>query len=444
MRTLRPYQNDIVDRVRNAYLHGYKAPCVVLPCGGGKSVIVAEIAKRTTAKRNHVLFLVHRKELVDQIQNTFDFWGVNMENTDIMMVQTASRRINKLTSPALIITDENHHSKAATYRKIYDAFPNAHRLGVTATPVRLDGSGLGDVNDILVEGVSAKWLIEHHYLAPYDYYAPSIADLTGIKIQHGDYETKSVEKALLRTAVFGDAIKHYRQLADGKQAICYCVSVNHSYAMAEEFKANGITAEHIDGTTPKEQRDRIIERYRRGEITILCNVDLISEGFDVPDCECAILLRPTKSLTLYIQQSMRCMRYKKGKRAIIIDHVGNYARHGMPDADRKWDLHAKKAAKKQEKQAEDLKIKQCPECYYTFEPPSFGRAVCPACGYMFPKQERSVEHEEDTQLKQITGFVLDYDSPDQCRNMHELQQYAKKMGYKPGWAYFQGKNRGFI
>lgn len=214
--------------------------------------------------------------------------------------------------------------------------------------------------------------------------------------------------------------------------------------MAEEFKANGIAAEHIDGTTPKEQRDRIIERYRSGEITILCNVDLISEGFDVPDCECAILLRPTKSLTLYIQQSMRCMRYKKGKRAIIIDHVGNYARHGMPDADRKWDLHAKKAAKKQEKQAEDLKIKQCPECYYTFEPPSFGRAVCPACGYMFPKQERSVEHEEDTELKQITGFVLDYDSPDQCRNMHELQQYAKKMGYKPGWAYFQGKNRGFI
>ena len=741
MRTLRPYQSDIVDRVRNAYLHGYKAPCVVLPCGGGKSVIVAEIAKRTTAKQNHVLFLVHRKELVDQIQNTFDFWGVDMNNADIMMVQTASRRIDSIEYPSLIITDECfpagtmvddkpieeitpgdyvssyneingtiekkrviavmknpmpdqlveidsnllstlnhpiyeplegryidagsfkqgqftlhcvqygtflgtaykkskkyfsciwkntylllkgmfqrilssyflnndgenqskvciganeekqsfqqsgcqgkdigfpkrkafsgrtwrkwqgydrsaddvdesteststrsgicckndrdieissclqggcrfteqndccgsgrkqssffkskrsrrkknfrlraervesvtihksadlrksgrlrgenfvynlevedthnyfangilvhncHHSKATTYRKIYDAFPNAHRLGVTATPVRLDGSGLGDVNDILVEGVSAKWLIEHHYLAPYDYYAPSIADLTGIKIQHGEYETKSVEKALLRTAVFGDAIKHYRQLADGKQAICYCVSVNHSYAMAEEFKANGIAAEHIDGTTPKEQRDHIIERYRRGEITILCNVDLISEGFDVPDCECAILLRPTKSLTLYIQQSMRCMRYKKGKRAIIIDHVGNYARHGMPDADRKWDLHAKKAAKKQEKQAEDLKIKQCPECYYTFEPPSFGRAVCPACGYMFPKQERSVEHEEDTELKQITGFVLDYDSPDQCRNMHELQQYAKKMGYKPGWSYYQGKKRGFI
>lgn len=444
MKTLRPYQNDIVDRVRNAYLHGYKAPCVVLPCGGGKSVIVAEIAKRTTAKRNHVLFLVHRKELVDQIQNTFDFWGVDMNNVDIMMVQTASRRIEKLQKPALIITDENHHSKATTYRKIYDAFPNAHRLGVTATPIRLDGSGLGDVNDILVEGVSAKWLIEHHYLAPYDYYAPSIADLTGIKIQYGEYETKSVEQALLRTAVFGDAIKHYRQLADGKQAICYCVSVNHSYAMAEEFKANGISAEHIDGTTPKEQRDRIIERYRNGEITILCNVDLISEGFDVPDCECAILLRPTKSLTLYIQQSMRCMRYKKGKRAIIIDHVGNYARHGMPDADRQWNLHAKKATKKQEKQAEHLKIKQCPECYYTFEPPSFGRSVCPACGYQFPKQERSVEHEEDTELKQITGFVLDYDSPDQCRNMQELQNYAKKMGYKPGWAYFQGKNRGFI
>ena len=145
-----------------------------------------------------------------------------------MMVQTATRRIAKLDKPALIITDENHHSKAATYRRIYDAFPDVCRLGVTATPVRLDGSGLGDVNDILVEGVSAKWLIENHYLAPYDYYAPSIADLTGIRILHGEYETKSAEKALLKTAVFGDAIRYYKALAGGRQAVCYCVSVNQN------------------------------------------------------------------------------------------------------------------------------------------------------------------------------------------------------------------------
>ena len=166
---LRPYQSDIVERVRQAYIDGYRSPCVVLPCGGGKSVIVAEIAKRTADKHNRVLFLVHRKELTDQIYRTFGSWGVDMTMTDIMMVQTASRRIGKLIPPQLIITDESHHSKASSYRRIYDAFPDAFRLGVTATPIRLDGSGLGDVYDTLIEGVSAKWLIENNYLAPYSY-----------------------------------------------------------------------------------------------------------------------------------------------------------------------------------------------------------------------------------------------------------------------------------
>ncbi len=441
---LRPYQTDIINRVRKAYLTGYKAPCVVLPCGGGKSIIVAEIAKRTTAKNNNVLFLVHRRELVEQIQRTFSKWGVDMEKTDVMMVQTATRRITELDKPALIITDENHHSKAATYRRIYDAFPDVCRLGVTATPVRLDGSGLGDVNDILIEGVSAKWLIANHYLAPYDYYAPSIADLTGVRILHGEYETKSAEKALLKTAVFGDAIRHYMQLACGRQAVCYCVSVNHSMTMAEEFCAAGITAAHIDGSTPKAERDRIIADFRRGNIKILCNVDLISEGFDVPDCSCAILLRPTKSLTLYIQQSMRCMRYKPGKRAVIIDHVGNYARFGMPDADRKWALNAKKESRRQSESATDVKAKQCPQCYYTFEPPNFGRAVCPACGYQFPKQERKIGHEDNAELQKIAGFALEYDSPEQCRSMQELSVYAKRRGYKQGWVYYQAKKRGWL
>ena len=444
MKALRPYQNDIVNRVREAYLKGYKSPCVVLPCGGGKSVIVAEIARRTTAKDNHVLFLVHRRELVEQIEQTFSKWGVDMDKTDVMMVQTATRRIAKLNKPALIITDENHHSKAATYRRIYDAFPDVYRLGVTATPVRLDGSGLGDVNDILIEGVSAKWLINNHYLSPYDYYAPSIADLTGVRILHGEYETKSAEKALLKTTVFGDAIRHYKELAGGRQAVCYCVSVNHSMAMAEEFSTAGITAAHIDGSTPKAERDRIIADFRRGDIKIICNVDLISEGFDVPDCSCAILLRPTKSLTLYIQQSMRCMRYKSGKRAVIIDHVGNYARFGMPDADRKWELNAKKSPRKQSESGVDVKAKQCPQCYYTFEPPNFGRAVCPACGYQFPKHERKIEHEYNAELQKIAGFALEYDTPEQCRNMQELSVYAKRHGYKQGWVYYQAKKRGWL
>ncbi len=438
---LRPYQTALVQKVHDNFRRGVKWACIVLPCGGGKSVIVAEIARRTTQKLNRVLFLVHRIELCEQIERTFRAWGVDMDFCQIMMVQTACRRLKKIPRPVLIITDETHHSKSNSYRKIYDFFPDAYRVGVTATPVRLDGSGLGDVYDTLIEGVSAKWLIENNFLSPYTYYAPTVADLNGIKIQRGEFETKSAENALFNRTVFGNVISHYRKLADGRQAICYCVSVKHSSAMADEFQTNGISAVHIDGTTPKAERQRIIEDFRNGRIKILCNVDLISEGFDVPDCECAILLRPTQSLTLYIQQSMRCMRYKSGKSAVIIDHVGNYARFGMPDADRQWTLESR--PKKARQQAEnEVKVLQCPECFCTFQPDV---KICPECGYAFPKKERTLEVEDGAELRQITGFVLKYDdSSDQCRNYNDLVRYAKKKGYKMGWAYYQAKQRGFL
>lgn len=441
---LRPYQTDLIEKARAEYRNGAKSPCIVLPCGGGKSVIVAEMAKNATVKGNRVLFLVHRHELVDQITRTFEWWGVDMNLCDVMMVQTASRHITQIQQPKLIITDENHHSKASTYRKIYDAFPDAKRIGVTATPIRLDGSGLGDVNDRLVVGVSAKWLIENNYLAPYDYYAPAIADLSGIKTSRGEFETDSMEKILMKSAIYGDVIGHYKKLANSRQAICYCVSVAHSKEMAEAFCNAGIKAVHICGSTPKADRERIIADFRQGKIKILCNVDLISEGFDVPDCECAILLRPTKSLTLYIQQSMRCMRYKKGKRAIIIDHVGNYARFGMPDADREWTLDGRKKSENKLNVTDEVKVLQCPECCYTFEPSESDERICPECGYVFPKKERSLNTEEDTELQKITGFTLDLITPDDCKSMADLQKYAKKRGYKQGWAYFQGKQRGFI
>lgn len=436
---LRDYQEDLIERVREAYCRGYRSPCIVLPCGGGKSVITAEIAKRTTYKENNVLFLIHRRELRDQIIRTFSRWGVDMSLCDVMMVQTAARRAEKLRPPSLIITDENHHCLASSYKTIYEEFPKARFLGVTATPIRLNGDGLGDVNDILIEGVSAKWLIENRFLAPYDYYAPSVSDLTGIKIMHGEYAASDVEKLLAKNTVFGDVIACYRKLAQGKQAVCYCASVQHSEKMAAAFRKAGIEAAHIDGSTPPAEREKIIEGFRRGAIDILCNVDLISEGFDVPDCECAILLRPTKSLTLFIQQSMRCMRYKPGKRAVIIDHVGNYARFGMPDDDRKWTLDKQDRASRKNKAEKPVNARMCPHCYAVF--PSGDK--CPYCGFKFPKQERQLETAQ-AELERIEGFRLDFSTPDECKNYSELVAYAKKHGYKQGWAYYQARNRGML
>lgn len=437
---LREYQEELIERVRIAYKQGYKAPCIVLPCGGGKSVITAEIARRTTAKENNVLFLIHRQELREQIIRTFSRWGVDMSLCEVMMVQTAARKLDKLCVPALVITDENHHCLARSYRKIYDAFPKARFVGVTATPVRLNGDGLGDVNDILIPGVSAKWLIENKYLAPYDYYAPSVSDLTGIKISHGEYAAADIEKLLAKNTVFGDVIGYYKKLAGGRQAICYCASVKHSEQMAAAFKNAGIEAAHIDGGTPTAERGKIIDDFRRGAVDILCNVDLISEGFDVPDCGCSILLRPTKSLTLFIQQSMRCMRYRPDKRAVIIDHVGNYARFGMPDDDREWTLEKKTKQDRKIAEAENpVNAKMCPHCFFVI--PHMDK--CPNCGFVFPKKKKNLE-EAEAKLEKIEGFKLDFSTPDECKDINELRAYAKRHEYKPGWAYYRAKERGMI
>ena len=447
MGTLRPYQQDLVDRLSKSWRTGHKAPCIVLPCGGGKSVIVAEIAKRTTENGNLVLFLVHRKELCDQIRSTFRWWGVDMNLCNIMMVQTAARRTEKMECPSLIITDENHHSKAASYRKIYDAFPKAYRVGVTATPVRIDGSGLEDVNDDLIIGVSAKWLIDHNNLAPYDYYAPAAMDMPSLHTRHGEYDMAEAEEMLSEKCVYGDVIKHYREYAKDAKAICYCVSVRYSQHMAQEFCEAGIPAAHIDGSTPKAERDRMIADFRSGSIKILCNVDLISEGFDVPDCGCAILLRPTKSLTLYMQQAMRCMRYKEGKRAVILDHVGNVRRFGMPDADREWTLETIK-----KKAADPFDVISCEYCFYVF--PKYRKdgkraACCPNCLMPLKKEKREQtdrEPTEDTQatLKKVTDVHVIPAQPMQCKTFADLSAYGKSRGYKPGWAYIMAKKMGLI
>lgn len=428
------YQLDLIERVRAAWRAGYRRPCIVLPCGGGKSVICADMAKRTTDRGKRVLFLVHRRELCEQIEATFRAYGANMERCSVEMVQTVSRHPDRIDPPALIITDENHHCLASGYRKIYEAFPEARCVGVTATPVRLNGGGLGEINDVLIEGVSAKWLIDHERLSPYDCYAPQVADLSGLRTRNGDYAAEDIARAMDKPKIYGDVIRYYRELADGKKAICYCATIEHSTAVCDAFNAEGIPCYHIDGKTSKSEREEAVRAFRDGSVKILCNVDLISEGFDVPDCGVSILLRPTKSLTLYIQQAMRCMRYMPGKRAVILDHVGNVHRHGLPDMERKWSLDPKPPAKK-EKNA--VSVRQCTRCFYTHEP----APVCPNCGFVYQKTEREIKEEKAVKLQKI---VAAYASPNECGNTSELYAFAKAKGYKPGWAYHRAKERGYL
>lgn len=441
MSQLRQYQSNLISNVRQAYLQGFKSPCIVSPCGSGKSIMVAEIAKKTAAKKNRVLFLIHRKELADQIKETFSWWGVDMDYVQVAMVQTIVRRLDNTPTPTLIITDENHHSLAKSYRKIYDYFPSARLVGFTATPIRLNGGGLGDVNDQLIIGPTVRELIEWKNLAPFKYYAPIIVDTSALKIRRGEYVSSEVEDLFNNKAIWGDVVKHYKKLSSGKQAICYCSSIKQSIKMADEFNQAGIVAKHIDGETPKAERAAAIEYFRQGKIMILCNVDLISEGFDVPDCNTSILLRPTQSLGLYIQQSMRCMRYQEGKVAIIIDHVGNVGRFGTPDMEREWSLEPKKGSNTTVE--EENPVKQCQECYYTV---LRSTQVCPECGNEFKAEEVEVEQIEGelVEIDSLGVFTTDYREPKDCKSMGELYTLAKNKGYKPGWAYHQGKLRGFI
>ncbi len=438
---LHDYQQTLVNKTRQSYANGYRAPCVVAPCGAGKSVIISDIARMTTNKGNRVLFLVHRKELIEQIQETFKKNEVDLSLVQFGMVQTIVRRLDKIPKPQLIITDENHHGMAASYRKIYDHFSDVLRLGFTATPIRLNGSGLGDVNDILIEEVDAKWLIENQYLSPYKYYAPKLIDTEKLKLNSlREFSSTSIDAAMNEKKIYGDVVKHYRKLADGEQAIAYCHSIESSKFVANEFNQSGINAIHLDAKTPKSERQEIIQSFRRNEIQVLCNVDLIGEGFDVPDCSTVIMLRPTQSLSLFIQQAMRGMRYKPGKTSIIIDHVGNVNKHGLPDDKREWGLEEKKKSGK----GAEVPVKQCDECYATVHSRT---TICPECGHEFETENTGYEHDENAELEQITEspvIKLDYREPKDCNSMKELYDLAKNRGYKPGWAYYQGKLLGFL
>jgi len=406
--------------------------------------MISEIARMTTDKGNRVLFLVHRRELIDQIENTFRLNEVNMDLVQFGMVQTVVRRLDKTPKPSLIITDENHHALASSYRKIYDYFSDVPLLGFTATPIRLNGSGLGDVNDTLIEEVDVKWLIENNFLAPYIYRSAKLIDRTHLKLNNLKEFSNSSVDAEMKNIIFGDVVKSYRKYADGEQAIAYCHSIEFSKKIEQIFNDEGITAAHIDAKTPKEIRADLIAKFRSKEIRILSNVDLIGEGFDVPDCSTVIMLRPTESTSLYVQQSMRGMRYKEGKTSIIIDHVANYTKHGLPSTDRVWSLEGKKS----KEMKLEVPIKECSECYAVYE--SYENE-CPECGHVEETEhENSKKKKEllDIELEEITEedvkITLDFREPSDCNSMAELYDLAKNRGYKSGWAYHQGKLLGLL
>ena len=441
---LRDYQLEIIDGVYNSLSNAHKRIMVTSPAGSGKSVTMSEIARRATDKGNRVLFLVHRKELVSQIKGTFIANNVNMALCYVGMVQTISRRIERGTVdiPSVILIDEAHHALSKTYTKIMDTFHNAVVLGFTATPYRLSGKGFGDIFDDLILGKSVKWLIDNKRLAPYKYYSVNLVDEEKLKLTStGDYSNQSIDNAM-DNAIYGDVVESYKKFAAGKKAIAYTHNVAASKDLAQAFNNAGYSAMQVDGMTDKLTRHQAMEDFRSGKVQILVNAELYGEGVDVPDCQCVMLVRPTDSLTLYIQQSMRAMRYMPDKTAVIIDHVGNYTRHGLPDTDHDWQEYFNGLTKKKKsKKNDDLQIKDCPNCFGVIEG---SPTHCTLCGYEFEVLQVKELEVVDTELTEITEnlktdyTMLKYKGKDisELKTLEDYYLFAIANGRKINWIKF--------
>lgn len=406
---LRDYQLDLVDGVRGAYRAGRRAPLVVSPTGSGKTVLFAYIAQGTSAKGNSVVILVHRQELVDQTCRTLRAFGVGHGviaagrtpdrslPVQVASVQTYVRRLDSFR-PALIIADEAHHATAGSWRKVIQHHPQARVLGVTATPQRLDGKGLKDVFDDLIRGPEVADLIAGGHLAPPVYYAPPVvADLSHIGTRGGDFAQEELAAEMDRPTITGDAVEHYSRICRGAPAVAFCCSVQHAQHVAEQFQAAGFRAATIDGTMDKEARREVVRMLGDGRLHVLTSCEIINEGFDLPIVTAAILLRPTKSLGLHLQQVGRVLRPAPGKeRAVILDHVGNLSRHGFAEDVREWTLDGRKKKKRKATDEEDIQTRQCPQCFRCHPP----APVCPECGHEYPRKEREIE-QTDGELVQI-------------------------------------------
>lgn len=415
------------------------------------TVIFTYIAQNAQKKGN-VLILAHRQEIVDQISKALSKFGVNhglilagtkmtYDDVQVGMVQTVARRLSKIHPPKLIIIDEAHHAVAGTWFKITNEFKDARILGVTATPQRRDGKGLKAAFDVMVIGLSVKKLIEMEFLSGFDLYAPPTAiDLSEVRTEMGDYKIDEIERIMDKASITGSATAHYKKYLNGAPAIVFCTTLKHSQHVCEQFRVEGWMADSIDGKMTKEERRDRVTRLGNGQLNVLTSCEIVSEGFDLPVVQGAILLRPTKSLAVYLQQVGRCLRPKpNGSRAVILDHVGVVHNLGMPDEPRAWTLEGKLKGPKKSPT-------QCKRCYKVF----YSKPPCEdsECPIGKPGVGRDSPKEVDGELQAMVdpyewakGIDIAFAKGEEWRSLlahaegklDRLRQIQKIRGYKQGW-----------
>lgn len=410
---LRAYQESAIQALRDAIAAGHKRVILQAQTGAGKTIMASFVMKSAVEKGRRCLFLAHARQLIHQCSEKLANYGVNhgvimagVEPYHGASVQVASRdtllsryeclggRRKKDLPPAhVIVLDECHGSVSAGYVKILAQYPDAVVIGLTATPIRGDGRGLGDVYSFMVQAAKPSLLIAEGSLVPTRVVAPTLPDLKGVKIRNGDYDLFELEERMLRFAPVGDVFTEWQKHAADRLTVVFASGVRHSKGVCDLFNKNGVKSAHIDGTTPQEERDEIFAAFKAGDVRVLTSCGVLREGWDAPWCSCGVLLQPTRKLGTYLQMAGRLQRPWEGKAdALLIDHAGAVHRHGFPDDDIEWELsHTVKVQecieqrKKERGEGEPI---ICPQCHTERR----GGPVCNTCGFVIPTRGRLPQH----------------------------------------------------
>lgn len=421
---LRDYEQNVIKRIEAS---AAKRKLVVGPTGAGKTVVAARIMRKRLFEGKRVLFVAHRRELITQAKKRLIEHGVSQRDIGLILsgfqesraaqIQIASidtLRNREKPRADLLIIDEAHRAKAATYLAMLDHYSDADVIGLTATPYRLDASPLGDIFEEIIEMAKPSELIEAGWLMrPRIFTVPPDfrPDLSDVRTSRGDYFSTDLTKVSNKKHLVGSIVDHWKRLAENRPTVAYAVSVEHAKSIAAAFRGAGIASEVLTGDTDHDERDAMLHRLKSGSTKVICNCMVLTEGWDCPEAKCCIMARPTQSLALWIQMGGRFMR-PGNITPLILDHAGNANRHWVcPGDDQEFSLDSK-----QPKHGGECPEKECPECDSFV---AVGFKTCPNCGHEFWSGE--MPDEVQAQLVELKSRAL----ADDEKREYAMALYAK-------------------
>lgn len=453
---LRPYQEQGLVQLRTLVEQGSRRIVLVLPTGGGKTVVAARIIDlaRTLAKK--VLFVAHRVELINQTARQLERFGVEDigvirgqddredESAPIQIASIETLRRRERPEADIVFIDECHRAVADSYRSLFTDYPVALHIGLTATPFRLDNQGLGELYSSLVCCALPSQLVADGFIqVPRVFAAPEWPDLSGVDVvSHSDYHNGNLANVMSKPRLVGNIVEEWKKHAQGRRTVVFAVSVDHSMRIVEVFREAGVPALHIDGNTSERDRTTALLRLEKGEIRVVSNCDVLTEGWDQPSVKCAVLARPTQSLRIHLQQCGRILRpftndvlTDAPTSALILDHAGNVLRHGLPHQDREFDL----VYGQKKKSIEQVTLHTCRVCFAMW---SGNSRTCPECGGILPEKIRAeIEQDEQVRLAELSvPQVLTQADIERQFYLKELTK-CRDQGKRPGAASYKFKEK---